>query len=728
MNTQMVLPRLTNLLIVLTLSLSLAACGTFEIGVERTSSPTSNAPATVMPSSTPARSSPPNWQLVYRLAAEGQLWLATSDGSQARLAAELPDTAAGRVLGPRYLAYVLDTRLYVLDPATGEARQVLDFAERGMEQGLDVALCWSRGGESLAYAAAYESSDGSRRVELGLVNGYEQRTITTIEARPAGPTPTAPPMPPAPPEPGFANLHLLGYDILADLLIAVPVGGQEHYSGIWSVSARNGDRVKTIPLYDIGQIAALALSPDATRLAVARAGSDTPPYTPPSRLDLYSIAGESTVPETYNLPFRGYAVDLRWSPDGESLAFLANIGGPGLEVSPTAALWVMNVSDHSFRQVLALESPEARLIGWAPEPAGHVLLAWLEGFSRQEHYQLVDVATGTVADLPLPSTADVLGWVKLTEAQETPALSDLSPGLVFGTGTGLWQVEEDGQPRQILNRSDVVLSPDGTQAIYTTPDSDLWLIDLTTGEKRNLTSTPDRMECCPQWWPARPDTIIFGSWPQDADPGPSTGFLTIIEADGSDYRVLSESLSNAPPAPAPDGQTIAYDQGGTAYLYRQDTSPVPFDPAAYGLPVHRIGSPAWSPDGRRLAWIVGGDFGQGWRIGLGVFDLEARTARLLHPFEPRGVGGWPGAAVWSPDGEWLAYAIWPAADPNEEGICVFRANGEEEHCLGTGGGPVWSPDGRQLAFRRDSALWLAEAGTWDLLPVVDDAWPVAWLK
>ncbi|MCX7682243.1 MAG: hypothetical protein N2508_09835, partial [Anaerolineae bacterium] len=67
------------------------------------------------------------------------------------------------------------------------------------------------------------------------------------------------------------------------------------------------------------------------------------------------------------------------------------------------------------RQVLALESPEARLIGWAPEPPGHLLVARLEGFSREVHYQLVDVATGNITDLSLPATADVLGWVKLTE-------------------------------------------------------------------------------------------------------------------------------------------------------------------------------------------------------------------------------------------------------------------------------------------------------------------------
>jgi hypothetical protein len=414
MKTQMSLFKLISLLVVLAFSLPLAACGTLDIGIERTSTPTQNTgitPAPADPTPTNTLPLPPQWRLVYRLSAEGQLWLAAPDGGGARLVASLPDTAAGRALGSCYLAYVLDARLHVLDPATGETREVLDFADRGMEQGLDVALRWSRGGEMLAYAAAYESNDGSRRVELGLVDGYEQRTLTTIEARPSGPTPTPPPMPPMPPEPGFANLHLLGYDILASALIAVPVGGQERYSGVWVINARNGERVKTIPLYDTDQITALTLSPDATRLAVARAGSDVVP----SRLDLYSIAGESTAPETYNLPFQGYAVDLRWSPDGESLAFLVNVREPGLETRATAALWVMNVSDHSSREVLALESPEARLIGWAPEPPGHLLVARLEGFTREVRYQLIDVATGAITDLPLPPTADVLGWVKLTK-------------------------------------------------------------------------------------------------------------------------------------------------------------------------------------------------------------------------------------------------------------------------------------------------------------------------
>ena len=89
------------------------------------------------------------------------------------------------------------------------------------------------------------------------------------------------------------------------------------------------------------------------------------------------------------------------------------------------------------------------------------------------------------------------------------------------------------------------------------------ILDLDTGEERNLTGAAGRVECCPRWWPARPDVIVFGSWSPEADLEPSTGFLTVVRTDGSDYRVLDgENQSNVYPAPGPDGRTIAYDQGG----------------------------------------------------------------------------------------------------------------------------------------------------------------------
>jgi Tol biopolymer transport system component len=201
--------------------------------------------------------------------------------------------------------------------------------------------------------------------------------------------------------------------------------------------------------------------------------------------------------------------------------------------------------------------------------------------------------------------------------------------------------------------------------------------------------------------------------------------LTAIGIDGEGYRILdaqhnTNTLSGPGQfAPSPDGQAIAYGSGGTGWLYRWETGPEAFTPSDYGLTGYgdvQIGSPAWSPDGTRLAWIVKGDL----QVGVALFDLETRTAQVLHSYESQGVG-WPHAPVWSPDGEWLAFSDGSSSD--RAGLWIARVGGrQEEYHLGLGGHPVWSPDGRWLAFHgflEDGlpAYLLAEVGTWEVHPL-----------
>ncbi len=365
-------------------------------------------------------------------------------------------------------------------------------------------------------------------------------------------------------------------------------------------------------------------------------------------------------------------------------------------------------------------------------PTPDLSAATISALATQNAQRAAQVATLT-APTPSPSRPPEPGQGPYPDLTHLPP--GFLPGLVLGTETGLWKVGEDGAPSRILGRLDVVLSPNGQQAVYTA-GSDLWLIDLTRGEERNLTDTPDRVEWNPRWWPARPNTLVYGSWPADEDLGPSTGLLTVTELDRPKYLVVGREWSGALPAPGPDGDTLAFDQALKGYLYRLFNGRlIPFEPAAYtfvegptSLTIEKVGSPSWSPDGRYLAWVMGGDFGEGWRIVLGVFDLKSHTARLLHPYEPAGVGGWPGAAIWSPDGAWLAYSVWYSANPEEDGLYVLRPDGSEEHYLGPGRDPVWSPDGVWLAFRREIDLWLAETGTWEARQVAEGTWPVMWLE
>jgi Tol biopolymer transport system component len=98
---------------------------------------------------------------------------------------------------------------------------------------------------------------------------------------------------------------------------------------------------------------------------------------------------------------------------------------------------------------------------------------------------------------------------------------------------------------------------------------------------------------------------------------------------------------------------------------------------------------------------------------VGVFDLEAGTAALLHPFTPIGRGGWYFAPVWSPDGRWLVFEV-ESFDEGER-LWVTAVDGSEEVALGRGYRPVFSPDGHYLVLNdegRTEFPALFEVGSW----------------
>lgn len=157
--------------------------------------------------------------------------------------------------------------------------------------------------------------------------------------------------------------------------------------------------------------------------------------------------------------------------------------------------------------------------------------------------------------------------------------------------------------------------------------------------------------------------------------------------------LLALGLSGSAPAalPAPTA-TLAFSRietaGGGVYLAGGGRSRLLLRGAA---------EPAWSPDGRRLAYVA-----RGAGVATDLFVVDADGANAGRITWTDGVD--ETSPSWSPDGKQLVVERAGA-------IVAMRADGAAERVLASGWEPAWSPGGRQIAFSNGEDLYLAHART-----------------
>jgi dipeptidyl aminopeptidase/acylaminoacyl peptidase len=123
-----------------------------------------------------------------------------------------------------------------------------------------------------------------------------------------------------------------------------------------------------------------------------------------------------------------------------------------------------------------------------------------------------------------------------------------------------------------------------------------------------------------------------------------------------------------------------------------------------GTPVRAIGAVELSPDGRKIAWIVGNEPVAGASTGgrRGGMQLHISPALSPSPSEPAisaGEGCTSSLPRWSPDGATLAF-VGTCADHQPQ-IYLRDAAGKVAqltHIKGTLTSPAWSPDGSSIGF------------------------------
>jgi Tol biopolymer transport system component len=387
-----------------------------------------------------------------------------------------------------------------------------------------------------------------------------------------------------------------------------------------------------------------------------------------------------------------YSVEPKFSPDGQKIAFISDGGGAW-------NLWMANVDGSNAVQLSKDDNSEFTSPAWLPD-SQMILVSkksmvpwssfalWAYHIKGGAGVQLVEAAetSASNADQPDVSASQYVHTIDAVASPDGKQLYYVQRPGIFGS--------ELFPPSQILRRNrgtgevypitDTLvgsafrpeLSPDGTKLAFAArfgPKTGLKILDLQTGEQRWLK------------YPIQPDDQINDL---DGDILPGYAFTPdgkdiVIAYGGKIHRI---NVTSGQTELIPFTAKVSRGMGPLLdFPYRVDEGPVHWR-ILQGFTL--------SPDGKRLAVSAA--------THIYVMDVPGGTPHRLtkgtdHEYQP----------AWSPDGRWIAYVTWSTAGGQ---IWKIRSDGA--------GAPVkltqvpayyrrvvWSPDGSRIVTLRGPRYW-----------------------
>ena len=233
------------------------------------------------------------------------------------------------------------------------------------------------------------------------------------------------------------------------------------------------------------------------------------------------------------------------------------------------------------------------------------------------------------------------------------------------------------------------------------PGTHLWLADTETDASRPVTRSNGN-ENSPAVSPAG-DTIAYSSEDTDFD-------LFEVPVDGSPHRtLLATSRNEMDPAWSPSTRQYAFvtDRTGSQQIWLRSQEdqwerPVVTEHDFRDARIYLLGTPAFSPDGQRIAYVRLGQEG----YGIWISTLAGGPPVRLGPK----LGTYQDAPTWSPDGLWIAH-IFTTPDLNHWSLGKTRVGAAEPAVpilkdISPFARPQWSADGRWIVCTLTEGLAL----------------------
>ena len=256
-------------------------------------------------------------------------------------------------------------------------------------------------------------------------------------------------------------------------------------------------------------------------------------------------------------------------------------------------------------------------------------------------------------------------------------------------------------------------SADGSAAfVLETHDAraDLLMLPLNGGPLLRLTSDPAPAPAgayAGGFYTVRGDALAFSG----AD---GALWLLPLPNGGPARRIVTGEGRVSAPTFSPDGKLIAYvsDDGKTSSIGLADAEGQDW-PRRVPVEADFAIDPAWSPDGRKLAWLEWSVPNMGWdESRVVIYDLKTGERRVVMG-EPEVACAQP---RWSPTGQTLAFLcdkggylnLWRVAGDGSAPTPWIEEPFEHGSPQWSSGASTyaWSPDGRHIALgRNDDGSW-----------------------